>query len=702
MTDFDDGGGKMTAVEIVSGAENSVFDDLSDVDRAAGDVSIRKIYAAVTSDAADKYLDAGVVVFRPPEDPAVSVLAFSTGDFYDERTALRAKLESGIARGARYMGHLWGPHGIGQRAVMLWVRPDVEIPPVGRRLELVAFSSNTETHSQVIWITRVVDELVTIYDSDGGFQVKSVVCELAEPLRHAYAGTEPTRTDPGTPATIAYQTRYNHDAVTINGIAPLSADADVGDYGLRVASIYSPLIPTAFSETALPDVTPGGDSIALTGTGSGTVTATTALNVVGPSKSLFLGSPVLPGTLTVSVSGASISDSNGVMRLSGLDVGRIDYGAGVIVWNDTCPSYGTATKTLTFRPAAKPLRVADTATQVVTVENRGYVWVITLTPIPQPGTLRVAYRVNNEWYQLTDQGAGQLTGADSSYGTGQINFASGTVTLTTGALPDAESEILYAWSTAVEYLDRTDRAPPALIVRGQTANPNVLPGTVTISWGALTLEDTAGDGILTGAGGEARIVYRTGAWWLEPATIPARGTEITLDYEWGDPAALVEDTWTGPALAESGDLELVLSEAAKPGTLVVTVETTLADYIEQTGEDAEDIPAPAAPLPSAPDTPSPAPPSPAPTTYRLWGTLTNATCAASALSTTVFPSAVAAITAAEAVNAIGTASVSLPGYSSRAEFTVAGVTFTASNPRAIFSGSCALTNWRLRVSPYNG
>lgn len=50
MTDNSDGGGQMTANEIESGEENQIFDDLSDVDRAAGDVSIRKIFGAVTSE----------------------------------------------------------------------------------------------------------------------------------------------------------------------------------------------------------------------------------------------------------------------------------------------------------------------------------------------------------------------------------------------------------------------------------------------------------------------------------------------------------------------------------------------------------------------------------------------------------------------------------------------------------------------------
>ena len=75
MTDFPDGGGQMTGNEIVSDVDNQIFDDISDVDRAAGDVSIRKVYAAVTSADTDKYLDAGVVIFSKPADPSAPAKA---------------------------------------------------------------------------------------------------------------------------------------------------------------------------------------------------------------------------------------------------------------------------------------------------------------------------------------------------------------------------------------------------------------------------------------------------------------------------------------------------------------------------------------------------------------------------------------------------------------------------------------------------
>ena len=88
MTDNSDGGGQMTANEIVTGGTHQIFDGVTDTDRALGDVSIRKVYSAVTSANTDKYLDAGVALFKAPADPAVSVALFTTGDFYDERAAL--------------------------------------------------------------------------------------------------------------------------------------------------------------------------------------------------------------------------------------------------------------------------------------------------------------------------------------------------------------------------------------------------------------------------------------------------------------------------------------------------------------------------------------------------------------------------------------------------------------------------------------
>ena len=297
--------------------------------------------------------------------------------------------------------------------------------------------------------------------------------------------------------------------------------------------------------------------------------------MVKPDVSLYLGTGALPGTVSISVSGATLTDDNGVMRLAGVtDIGTIDYGNGVIRWNSVVTNYGTASKTVTFTPAALPLRVADSASQLVTAENRGFVWVMTLTPIPAPQTLRVSYRVNNVWYVLIDQGGGQLRGVDSSYGSGNLNFSTGTVTLTTGALPDVDSIILCTWGTPISTTARGGDPVDAPVVRGQAAETALVPGTVSVSWtvGATTYtldDDPAADGNLTGTGGVGFVRYGTGEWWVRPTTLPPINTDFELSYDHGV-AAIIEETFPSPAREGNGHLILEVNQTPiRPGTLEV-------------------------------------------------------------------------------------------------------------------------------------
>ena len=618
MTDEADGGGRMSAVEIAPGGSNGVFDDISDVDRAAGGVSIRKVYAHVASDADDKYLDAGVVIFKPPTDDDVSVLAFSTGDFYDERTELKNRLESQISRGARMQAYLWGPHITGQRSVTLWARPDIEPPSIGERIDIAEFGGdNNEDHAQIVWVTRVTVSEMTFTDDEGAYQVQRFVCEIAEGLRYVFTGQEPSRTDDTSPSTKIFETRYSSGTVPIFGIKPLVDAAAPADRSVMLEGLYTPLIPTAFAETAIPDAVPGGGSAALVAANESTISRSFSGISITNNASLYLGSPVYPGTLTITVGGSDITDSGGALRFGGSDVGTIDYNNGIARFNELSPTGTSAT--VTFQPAAAPARVTETAQQYVTVGNRGFVWVITLRPLPAPGSLNVAYRVNNEWYVLFDRGNGTISGIDSSYGIGSLSYATGTVTITTGALPDVDSTILYAWTTPMQTFARGGEDVAPLVIRGTVANTPVLPGTVSITWGAGAsgVEDAAGDGVLVTqsglTGGTGRIRYDTGEWWLQPDTVPLMGTEFTVAYDSGDESALVTDTWAAPALDASGNLTLTLSEAPKPGTLKLDVTVELDDWVLETGDDVSPKPN----LPVAPKPSNPVPPT------KLWYALAS-------------------------------------------------------------------------------
>jgi hypothetical protein len=595
MTDEDDGGGQMTGIEIVPGVANAIFDDLSDVDRAAGDVSVRKIYGGAFSDGPDKYLDAGAAVFASPTDPAVSVLIFSTADFYDERAAMRERLESGITRGALWQGYLWGQHTAGQRAVTLWQRLSAPLPAIGRRIDLAAWLGSSITHNQILWITNVVQSLIERQDTGGIYQVRSVTLELAEALRDDYTGSEPTRIDPVAPATLVYDTRYNPEAINLVGIKPLVAQAALGGYAVRVPSLYAPLIPTALAETAMPDTNPGGVTAALVPAHSQTISFTTTADAIKPGVNLFLGSSCFPGTLAIHVSGATITDSGGILFLSTVPIGSIDYSNGVCTWTWAAPSYGTAAKTVSYRPAAVPLRVADTASQGVTVENRGYVWVITLTPIPAPGSLRIAYRANDAWYTLADGGSGTLAGTDSSYGSATLNFATGTVTLTTGVIPDVGSEILYSWSTSVSYTTRGGNAVDAPLLGGKVGHADLDPGSFEITWTVGSTEysvtDAAADGLLVGDGTGA-VLYSTGAWTVCPTLVPPLGTVFHVAYGW---RTSVTESFDGPLRNEQGKVPIELADEPVAGTLQLLWDVVMTSPADQWGLETEFTPIPVQP-----------------------------------------------------------------------------------------------------------
>lgn len=83
LTDNADGGGKYNGQIIIDGQSNNLFDDVSELDRTMGDVSMCKIFPAVTTNDTDKLMGATVFISENPKDPNVSALLFSTKSWSD-------------------------------------------------------------------------------------------------------------------------------------------------------------------------------------------------------------------------------------------------------------------------------------------------------------------------------------------------------------------------------------------------------------------------------------------------------------------------------------------------------------------------------------------------------------------------------------------------------------------------------------------
>jgi hypothetical protein len=587
MTQEDDAGGRMSAVEIAPNSSNGVFVDISDVARAAGSAHIAKIYSAVTSTSDDQFLDAGVVIFKPPTDPNISVLALTTGGFYDERSEIQAMLQSQIVRGSRMQVFLWGGHIPGQRSLTLWGRPTSKPPGIGDRIDVAEYTGTTEKYAQTVWITRVSVSTVLVYDMEGAFSVTQMICEIAEGLRSNFTGDEPTRYDIAAPYNRLFESRYNSGAVPLYSVKPLVVPSETGSRSVKVESLYTPLIPTAFAETAMPDATPGGGAIALVEANTSAVTQNFSGVNIATNASLYVGSPIYPDSLSMTVGGATITDKGGALRFGGNDVGTVDYNNGVLKFNELSPTGTSAT--VNFKPAAVPIRVTETAQQIVTGSNRGFVWVLTLRPLPAKGSLQVAYRVNNEWYVLLDDGAGVLSGVDSSYGTGSINYVTGTVTVTTGALPDVGSSIMYAWTTYMQTFARGGDDVDPIVISGTVEQPPIMPGSFSITWdnGNQSVDDSIdSDGTLAtgeGSGGEGWVDYATGNWFFIPSEVPIMGTEFSVNYSKASPDEFVVDEFNSPPLDGQGQLIVTPSQTPVENTIRVTFGVELVNWMG--GED---------------------------------------------------------------------------------------------------------------------
>lgn len=579
MDDVDEGGGAPTSVVIQDGASNALFNDISELDRAGGRVNLRKVFASIQTGTTDTYLGANVVVSDPPDDPRVAVTIFSTRAVFDRRTDARNRIEAYLNKGSLWNGYLLENHIAGQRSIQLFQREGAELPTIGKTLCLAANEGLASESEQYVRITRVTSETRTFSYSTGSgiadYPAVVVTCELSDALRHDFPGSAPSRLYAMEVGKTRVRDTVVADAAQYYGVIRTTEAIGIGDVAADVASIFTALVPSAQTETPLLDLTAGGTSETVLDAANGSVSYATAA-AFNAATVLYAGNAIVPGTLFITAGGTTLTDQGGDLLDGATVVGSVDYGRGEIALASSAPTY-SGTKTLSFRPGAAPIRVADTAGIRVSLENRAYNYVLILVPAPAPGTLRVSYRAQGKWYDLRENGAGVLKGTSPEYGVGTVSYATGTVAVTLGALPDVGSEIVYAWGGKANYFNRagTSILPPAAAF--QLSNTGITPGSVTISWndGSARTAADDGQGVITGDA-SGTINYQSGLIVMVPGVLPAGGQTYGVAYTWGPPT---EEAFHAPLRNGDGTVDVDVDfDGLIPGTVEVEWNLLVETY----------------------------------------------------------------------------------------------------------------------------
>lgn len=579
LTDFPDGGGRMVAAEVVDGQLNNLFPDISTQDRVAGRVSMRKAFVHVDTANTDMLYGAVGVIVDPPDDSNVGMTMFSTGSYADTRTDARNRIESYVIKGVESRYVLMGDHFIGQRSITVYCMQDAPQPEINQTFCLSVEKAGYAPDVQFVRVEEVVSRTTqTFYDGVGGdfqFQRDVIVIAITTALQFDFPGQEVSRLTSIKPPTRVRMTSVA-DASSYFSIKPIIGTPEAGDVQVKVSDPYVHLVPTTQAETPIVDVLAGMGTLSLIESGEpGSLTlAFSATFGAGEPVTRYLGTPCAKGSVTV-VAGATTltDDGRGALAAEGASLwsGQVDYVAGTVTLIHTA-GVGNTAVTVTATPAGPVLMQGYTDRIKITSLNRQLNYIMQLETLPYGGTVTLDYMALGKWIRLTDDGLGRLTGLPGQ-GSGTVNYTTGSLVATLGALPDINSTIIVSYGTGV-VTERRDQdvaiTPPALQVQLPAVDTATAaaPGSVSVDYvvGGLTktATDAASPGVLKESGvavGAVDYVQRLAT--VAPPTMPDATAPVSASA-----SVLVNEAEAfTPTQDTFGVVNLALGANVQPGSI---------------------------------------------------------------------------------------------------------------------------------------
>lgn len=490
MDDVPEGGGGPTGTEIPYGTSNAMFQDITEADRAGGNVSIRQAHVGVLTANVEPYLGANLILSELPNDPNVSI-TLARCDLFARRTAIAAAIANYLIQGTTWSGVLLEDHVVGMLSIQILHRPGTPAPDIGRTLVLVYQQGTSSERIQYVRVTRTETEARTFTYGSGGsfvdFQASVTKVDLQDALRYAFPGSPPSRDfAPAAGKTVIRDTTVA-DAATYYGASPIVGTVALGDSVLRVQSIYTQLVPSSRTETSTLDQRPAAERTLVLAEAPRRVEVPVAAHSRririnqsnrGSSYVALLKPLPEPGTVVISYRAlgnwyALTDDGNGV--LIGPGSGRVIYNTGsldmalqslpddassiIIQWAERVAYTSRAAQ-------GAQIRAPEVAWQMA---RRGTV----------PGTWTVRWPSGGVMRTASDNGAGKITG-DAQ---GEYDYPSSSAFMRLGAIidPGGEYEVTYDAGGMEEEVI----AAPALDAAGQATlvlTKQPLAGSIEVAW----------------------------------------------------------------------------------------------------------------------------------------------------------------------------------------------------------------------------
>jgi len=587
LTDNPDGGGRMVAAEVIDGQMNNLFPDISTQDRVSGRVSMRKAFMHIDTPTTDVLYGAVGVLMEPPDDDNVTMLMFSTGSYADVRSDARNRIENYVTRGVESRYVLFGDHFIGQRAITVYCLKDAPSPDINDTYCLSVEKAGYPANVQFVRVEEVISRSTqTFVDNEVQFERDVIVFTITTSLQYDFIGQEVDRRTSEKPPTRIRQTNVA-DASSYYGLRKTTLSAAIGDLGVKVSSPYAPLVPSTQAETPVVDVLAGLGTLSFVVSGAAG-SLTDAFNrsfTAGGAVTRYLGTPFAKGQVTVTAAGTVLRDNGrgDLVADGGASPwsGTVDYFGGAITISHANGT-GSSSIAITATPAGAVSAQGYTQQTDVTASNRQNNYIFQAVPLPSAGTVTVDYRALGKWIRLYDTGSGQLAGAPGQ-GSGSINYSTGSIVVTLGALPDLDSAVIVSFGTGIQ-VERRDGdiaiQPPSL--QFTLPDDGIKPGSVSVAWmvggNPMTAIDDGAGLMKIGSTVVGWIVYATGDVSVRPTALPDTASQVTATYVWSD---LTRETFT-PALA-SGIATIDLGAPVRPGALRLSWTVSVPSGTQENG-----------------------------------------------------------------------------------------------------------------------